>query len=330
MLEQSSHLEQSVLTFSSKDYVTLSKGLTVAQALQQVREEGVAEKIIYFYVVDEAGRLVGVLPTRRLLTAPLEKRLEELMVTRLVTIPDTATILEACEAFVLYKFLAFPVVDKDKRIVGVVDVGQFTEEILDYTKREQTDAAFEAIGLHVEQMRQASPLQAFRFRIPWLLATIASGMVCAMLVSVFEVTLAESLVLAFFLTLVLGLGESVATQSLTVTIQMLRSTQPTLKWFIQMAKKELMTGVLLAISCGITVGSLAWLWRGVTWPAVVIGGGIILSISAASVIGLSVPTLLHALRLDPKIASGPISLALADILTLLFYFSLASFLLSVS
>jgi magnesium transporter len=230
-MEGAPQFDQSVLTLARQDYVTLRQDLTVEQALQQVRERGAGERIIYFYVVDEHDRLCGVLPTRRLLVAQPEQRLSEIMVSRLVTIPHTATVLEACEAFTLYKFLAFPVVDERRRIVGVVDVGSFTEEVLDYAEREQTDAAFEAIGLHVEQLRQASPLRAFRFRLPWLLATITSGMICAVLTGAFEATLAESLVLAFFLTLVLGLGESVATQSLTVTVQTLRHTKPTLRWF---------------------------------------------------------------------------------------------------
>lgn len=324
---QSPRLEQSVSSLARRDFITLRRDLTIAQALQSVREKGVGEKIIYFYVVDEEDRLAGVLPTRRLLIAPLDQRLSEIMVPRVVSIPHSATVLEACEAFILYKFLAFPVVDDGRRIVGVVDVGLFTEEVLDYAQREQTDAAFEAIGLHMEQVRQASPVLAFRFRIPWLLATITSGMICAVLAGAFEATLAESIVLAFFLTLVLGLGESVATQSLTVTIQTLRGSRPTLAWFKQALRREFLTGAMLAATCASLVGVLAWLWRGQVLPALVIGGGIFLSISAACLVGLSVPALLHAVRLDPKIAAGPISLALADILTLLFYFTLATVIL---
>lgn len=320
-------LDQPVLAVARKDFVSLRQDLTVAQALQQVREGGVGEKIIYFYVVDDDGRLAGVLPTRRLLTARLEQSLGEIMVSRVVTIPETASVLEACEVFVLYKFLAIPVVDGERRIVGVVDVSLFTEEVLDFAEREQTDAAFESIGVRVEQLRQASPARAFCFRIPWLLATITSGMICAVLTGAFEATLAESLVLAFFLTLVLGLGESVATQSLTVAVQTLRDTKPTLEWFTKAVRRELATGALLAVTCGVSVALLAWLWRGMVMPSLVIGGGIALSICSASVIGLSVPAILHALRLDPKIAAGPVSLALADILTLSFYFTLAALLL---
>ena len=103
---------------------------------------------------------------------------------------------------------------------------------------------FEAIGFHVAQVRDASPLRAFRFRFPWLLATIGSGTICAVLAGAFEMTLAKSLVLAFFLTLVLGLGESVSIQSMTVAIQALRATRPTLRWYLRALRREAGTALL--------------------------------------------------------------------------------------
>lgn len=316
-----------VLQYVRRDFTVLDQDLTTEQALAQIRREGVGEKVIYFYVLDDAQRLVGVLPTRRLLMAAPEARLRDLMVQRIITVPHTATVLEACEAFVLHKFLAFPVVDDGRHLVGVVDVGLFTQEVFDLAEREQADSVFERLGLRIEQMRGASPLQAFRFRFPWLAATIASGTVCALLAGAFEATLAQALVLAFFLTLVLGLGESVSVQSMTVTLQVLRSTAPTRAWYFGALRREAATALMLGAACGLAVGLIAWLWRGQPVPAAAIGISILLAILAASVIGLTIPAVLHALKLDPKIAAGPITLALADICTLLFYFNTARLLL---
>jgi magnesium transporter len=321
------HLNQSVTAFARKDAAILREDYTVQQALDAIRQRGVGEKIVYFYVVDANERLAGVLPTRQLLTAPLERRLSELMIRRVVAIPHTATVMEACEAFVLHKFLAFPVVDADRKIVGVVDVGLLTEEAFDIAEREQTDALFESIGFHVSRVRDASPLRAFRFRFPWLLATIGSGTLCALLASTFEVTLAKSIVLTFFLTMVLGLGESVSVQSMTVTIQALRFRSPTLGWYLGALRREVGTSLLLGAGCGLVVGLVVWLWRGAGLVGVAIGGSILLALGAACFFGLTVPAVLHALKLDPKIAAGPVTLALADIFTLLFYFSLAALLL---
>src|SRR5213080_4404985 len=100
-----------VVEHARKDFPLLDADMTVAEALDRIRREGVGERVIYFFRFDAEKRLVGVLPTRRLLTAPLDSPLRDIMVRRVVAIPATATVLDACEFFVLYKFFAFPVVD---------------------------------------------------------------------------------------------------------------------------------------------------------------------------------------------------------------------------
>jgi len=327
MIHDPAHLNQPVTAVARKDVATLRQDLTVEKALAVIREQGIGEEIVYFYTVDDQERLTGVVPTRRLLTSPLDQRLSDITIRQVVAIPHTATVLEACEAFVLHKFLAFPVVDEQRKIVGVVDVGLFTQEMFDLSEREKMDELFEAIGFHIEQVRDASPLRAFRYRFPWLLATIGSGTVCALLASAFEVTLAKSIILAFFLTMVLGLGESVSIQSMTLTIQALRSVRPTFGWYVRAFRRESGTAVLLGLAAGLVVGIFIWLWRGNGLAAVSIGTSIVLTFCAACLFGLSVPALLHALKLDPKIAAGPITLALTDIFSLLFYFTLAALLL---
>ena len=318
-----------------KDFPLLDAGMSVAQALERIRREGVGERVIYFFATDSEKRLVGVLPTRRLLTAPLDARLDEIMVRRVVAIPASATVLEACEFFVLYKFFAFPVVDSERRVVGVVDVSLFAEEMLELGdgKAEHPaasvpgDEIFEALGFRLNQIRGASPWRAFRYRFPWLLATVSAGTACAILAGAFEATLADSLVVAFFLTMVLGLNESVSTQSMTLTIQALRVTTPTRRWYLDNLGREIGTSVLLGAACGLLVSAIVWLWKRDVSGAVVVGGGIAVSLVTACLFGFSVPSLLHRLKLDPKIAAGPVTLALTDFCALLFYFSLAWLLL---
>src|SRR2546429_9987146 len=120
-----------VIEHARKDFPLLDADMTVGQALDRIRREGVGERVIYFFAVDSDKRLVGVLPTRRLLTAALETVLSEIMVRRVVAIPATATVLDACEFFVLYKFFAFPVVDEKRRVIGIIDANFFAEEILE-------------------------------------------------------------------------------------------------------------------------------------------------------------------------------------------------------
>jgi magnesium transporter len=321
----------SIVEHARKDFPLLDAKMNVAEALDRIRREGVGERVIYFFAIDEEERLVGVLPTRRLLTAPLETRLEEIMVRRVVAIPASATVLEACEFFVLYKFFAFPVVDRARRVIGVVDVSLFAEEMLEMGEREDekrtvaqvADDVFEALGFRLAQVRGASPWRVFRYRFPWLLATVGAGTACALLAGVFETTLAGSVVITFFLTMVLGLNESVSMQSMTLTIQALRANTLTRAWFLHNLRRELATALLLGMACGILVGAIVLIWRQDPKGAAVVGTSIAVSLVTACLFGFSVPSLLHGLKLDPKIAAGPVTLAVTDFCALAFYFSLA-------
>jgi magnesium transporter len=320
-----------VADHARKDFPLLDADMAVGEALERIRREGVGERVIYFYAVDEQKRLVGVVPTRRLLTAPLETPLRGVMVSRVVAVPATASVLDACEFFVLYKFLAFPVIDEQRRVVGVIDANLFAEEILEAGESEDRHRSaapvgpefFEALGFRIEQIRGASPWRIFRFRFPWLLVTVTGGTLSAILAGLFQATLVRSLALAFFLTMVLGLNESVSAQSMSVTIHALRSVNVTWRWLATAFRREVATAVLLGVACGLLVGIIVWVWRNDLRAAFVIGGSIALSLVTACALGLGVPSLLHRFKLDPKIAAGPVTLALADFVALVIYFTSA-------
>jgi len=326
-MAEHAHFQDSVLAHARKEFALLREAMTVEEALAAIREHGIGERIIYFYVADAEGRLAGVLPTRRLLSASPEVKLGELMVRRVVTVPESASLLDALELFVLYKFFAFPIIDRERKVVGIIDISSFTEEVLDFTEPEKVNDMFETLGFHITQLRGASPYKAFRLRFPWLLATVASGTTAAILAGLFEATLKRAMILSFFLALVLALAEAVSIQSMTLTLQALRAMQPTWKWFWNNARREIVIAIMIGLGCGALVFGIAWLWRGAALAAGVIGTTIIGGTLIASVSGLVVPSALHALKLDPKIAAGPITLALADVLTVTLYFSLARWLL---
>jgi magnesium transporter len=123
--------------------------------------------------------------------------------------------------------------------------------------------------------------------------------------------------------MVLGLNESVSTQSMTLTIQALRVSPLSRRWFLENLRRESVTALLLGGACGAVVGLIVWLWRHDLSGAAVVGGSIVMSLFTACLFGFSVPSLLHRLKLDPKIAAGPVTLAVTDFVALTFYFSLA-------
>ncbi|HZT83451.1 MAG TPA: magnesium transporter [Gemmataceae bacterium] len=321
------HLADPVTAHMRRDFVHLGAGQTVAEALADLRSRQPPGRIVYFYVTDADGRLVGVVPTRRLLLSPPDRPLAEVMVRPVVALPDTATVLDACEFFTLHRLLAFPVVDADRRLVGVVDVELYTDELSGLGTPERPDDLFQLIGVHLTEAQQASPLLSFRHRFPWLLCNVAGGILAAFLSGLYEEQLQRAVALALFIPVVLALAESVGIQSVSLALETLHGRSPTWASLLTKARRELLTGLLLGGACGVLVGlvALAWLRQGEV--ALCLLGGIGGGVAAAAVVGLAVPYLLRLLRLNPQVAAGPIALAGADMLTLLVYFNLARWLL---
>ena len=321
------NLNDPVARHMRTDVARLHVKQTVGEALAAVRESPPESRIIYFYVVDDENRLEGVVPTRRLLLNAPEKPLGEIMVRNVIAIPCTATVMEACEYFTFHRLLAFPVVDGERRIQGVVDVELYTDELNDIDRREEHDQLFQLIGVHLTDAQQASPAIAFRSRFPWLLANIAGGILAAFLSAAFEAELKKAVALALFIPVVLALAESVSIQSVSLALQVLRGKQPTAQEILKKLRAEVVTGLFLGAASAASVAAVALVWLGQARVAACLLGGIGGGVTCAAVIGVAMPNLLRMFNREPQVAAGPIALALTDMLTLLIYFTLARWLL---
>lgn len=319
-------LNDPVTTHMRTDPTRLRLGITIAEALESVRQQTVTGRVVYFYVVDEVGRIKGVVPTRRLLLSDPATPIADIMVRHVVAVPHTATVLEACEFFTFHKLLAFPVVDDEARLVGVVDVDLYTEELADIDRREGNDDLFQLIGVHLTEAEQNNLRSQFRRRFPWLLTNVAGGLMAAVLADFYD-AVATLPVVTPFIPIVLALSESVSIQSVSLTLQVLHGEKPTWRTAGSKLLREILVGVMLGAGCGLLVGAIAILWKGTA----AVGIGLFLAIAGgmagAAGIGFAMPTTLRLLRRDPSVASGPIALAATDMMVLLIYFNLARLLL---
>ncbi len=308
------------------EVVTLGEDQTAAQAAYRFRGMNVRDKIAYLYVLDKDDRLVGVVPVRRLLGSDPDAPLRSLIVSPVVSAPSSASVLEVCELLLNHRFMALPVVDGEDRLRGVIDLSQFADEVLT-SAQQQMDSAFQLIGVHVALGRRVSSWRSFRDRFPWLLSNMASGIMCAFVASRFELLLSQTVLLAMFLTVVLALAESVSMQSMTITLQGLLGRRTGWRQVWLSIRKECATSAMLGAGCGGIIALTAWLWRNKGMEALTVGGSICCSMITACLLGVAIPTAIHKLRIDPKVAAGPIVLASADVATLLYYFNLAAWLL---
>ena len=314
-------LHEPILPLAQPPLLVLQPDMTIADALDRVRRLGDASSINYLYVVDDEQKLVGVVPARRLLTAQPQELVRDVMLDHVVAIPDWATVLIASEYFATRRLLAFPIVNGRGQLLGVVDVGLFTDEVIDLAKQTYDDI-FQLIGIHGTAQR--STWMAFRDRFPWLLCNIAGGLIAAFIASRYEHLLQQVVVLALFIPIVLALAESVSMQALTLTMQNLPDGPVVWKRLGAAMWKECLTAALIGLACGAVVAGVVMAWRGEPLVASTILIAIMLSMIVACLLGVTVPAVLRAARADPKIAAGPVVLASADVVTLLLYFGLGT------
>src|SRR5262249_47850117 len=152
---------------------------SVAEALEWLRQNPPSGRILYFYVVDAEGRLQGVVPTRRLLLSPLATPVADIMFRRVISLPQQATVLEACEFFIQHRLLAFPVVDTKGRMLGVVDMELYTDELNQLGDAEAREKLFQLVGIYGTIGPHDSAIASFRRRFPWLGCNLAAGILAA-------------------------------------------------------------------------------------------------------------------------------------------------------
>ena len=325
--ENHAYLGDPVISHARHNYTALSCDQTVEAALETLRNARLANGTASLYVVDEEGKLAGLLPVRRLLTSPPKTRISSIMVAKPVSILKSATMMSACELLMDKRLLSLPIVDEAHKLVGVVDITLFTDQVWFATQHWRDDDVFQMIGVHLALQRNDGAWRGFGRRFRWLLCNIAGGLVCALVASRYESLVSAVTLLAIFIPIVLALAESVSMQSMTITLQTLPRGSAPWSLVLSALNKELLSSAMLGVACGGLVGLLALCWKTNGAASFVIGSSICASIVTACLLGVAIPAVTRALHVDPKVAAGPVILASADIVSLTAYFGLAGWLL---
>jgi magnesium transporter len=299
---------------------------SIEEALARLREKPLKTKILYFYVTDREGKLVGILPTRKFLLSYPSTKIHEVMERDFIRLHVDSSVEKAMQIFVDERLLALPVIGSDDKLLGVIDVYVCIQEGFETPlSHEFSQDIFQLIGVSLEQKQLESAWFGFRSRMPWLVFNIIGGLTCAAISDYFEVVLAQYLMLAMFIPLVLTLSESVSMQAMTMSLQSMHgSGRISLKSFFGRIWNEWRTVSLLGLVSGLGVGLASILWEGGMPPSIIIASSIYLSMCCSALFGTLLPIGLHAVKLDPKLAAGPIVLMLADIFTTFVYLGLAT------
>lgn len=303
--------------------LVLKKEQTVSDVLTLLSLNPIRSQA-YLYVTDTEGSLCGVVSLKKLLTSDPLMFIADLMDKKILSLKAHDTIEKALEIFSVHHFYGLPIVDHQHRLIGYLDLQSVVGDEINLAEVDLRSEAFQLVGLHLENIRRQSVTKNYLMRMPWLFCNLFGGFTCAFISDLYALTLSKFLVLAMFIPLVLSLSESVSMMTVMQVLLMIRKEGMTLKRYLKMYIKEIQVVALVALTCAFIVACLSPFWGEGLAVALVIGSGIFISIFISSFLGAILPVLFHKLNLDPKIASGPVVLMIADVGTTIIYLTLAT------
>jgi magnesium transporter len=306
----------------SDDWVAVGVEDTVQVALEKIRSAPESREVFYCYACDPDGKLVGVVPIRKLIRASPGDRIDALMSTRIVKLPLGGPDSLVEDFFVTYRFLAFPVVDDGGRIAGMIELDRVVDTLNesmfeDFDGRVRSEV-FQFLGLPKDELVEASPTRRAMRRVPWLLVNIAGGFLAAAQARFFDWTVSHVAVTAAFIPMVLVLSESLGVQTTAVASSMISAGR--FDW--KEIRRELFATALAGLFAASLVAVLGYFLSHRFAFAEAILIAIALSTVFAASLGAVLPLAFRRFRVDPHLASAPLVLAISDNLTLLVYFSL--------
>ncbi len=303
------------------EFIAISANQTVRSAMYILKKEAPqAETIYYIFVIDEDKRLAGVISLRDLIVADDETMIAEVMNDRVVSVSVGEDQEEVARMMRDYNFLALPVVDFQNHLLGIITV----DDIIDVMEEEASDDYSKLAGIADLDTVDRNPLTAAKKRLPWLIILLFLGMFTASLIGRFEDTLDKVAILAVFIPLIAGMAGNTGTQALAVAVRGIATgdLDKESKWNIIL--REAGTGFITGAVCGILVTFIVYFWKGELFLGALVGISIFITLIIATLAGSLVPLLMHRLKIDPAVASGPFITTINDIISILIYFGIAT------
>ena len=302
---------------------SLHEELTVGEAIQTIQTAQDLEMVFYLYVVDERNHLVGVVSLRQLLMVAPTTPLRKVMTTDVISVVTDTDQEEVANQVALYDLLAIPVVDDANKLVGTITV----DDVIDVIKEEATEDIFYLAGVEADDHIHTPAFTSVKKRLPWLMVNLATALLAATVVALYEPTIARFSFLAVFLPVVAGLGGNSGTQTLTVIVRGLALGEVSWESGKAILLKEITVGLNNGIVIGVIAGTVAYLWKGNYMLGLVLGAAMTINVVVAGIVGTLVPLILKRFNVDPAIASSIFVTTFTDAVGFLSFLGLATFLL---
>lgn len=302
------------------EFVALPAETTAEEALIALREKSDdVEMANYIYVVNAEGQLAGVLSLRKLVTAPPHKRIRDVMERDVISVSPDTDQEQVARLVSDYGLLAVPVVDSDNRLLGLVTI----DDVIGVLEEEAEEDLLKMAGAGAAVTNHEGFLSHVKARFPWLLASCAGGLLSAVVMGLFESTLAANHFFALFLPIILGMSGNVGTQSATVTVRGLALGQISADRRYDPMRREIAVGLTLGLLYAVIVGFISALMGDTPTDGLAIGFSMAFGMTAASALGTAIPLIMARFGVDPAVATGPFVTTSLDLLGVAIYFGVS-------
>ncbi len=316
------HDEDTAGGIMALEFVSVLDDMTVDDAIREIRKKAEEVDEVYnVYVVDAAGKLVGVLPLKKLILAKSNQKVQNLMNQDVVSVLTDMDQEDVANLFRRYNLVSVPVTDADKHLVGRITV----DDVVDVMEEEASEDIQRMAGIaDEEEIRETSAFKISFARLPWLLIAFLGEMGSAVVLNHFEASIQKIFIAALFIPLMMAMGGNSGSQAAIIVVRGLALGELNPKHLFVRLKKELRVSLVTGSVLGtLLFGTVSIIGGGMSF-ALLLSLVLMIVIMNASIVGASVPLILKRFDVDPAIATGPFISTLNDIIGLFIYLGLVT------
>ncbi len=324
------HPDESAGGLMTTEFLVLRRRMTVAEALEAVRELAPSadpDNIFYLYVVDQHGRLVGVVSLYDLIRAKPYELIADVMDRDVISVRSDVDQEDVANIFARYDLLSLPVVDEQGRLIGIIT----SDDIIDVVEEEATEDIQRLGGSEPldKPYLDTSPIEVSRKRAGWLLLLFVTETLTGSVLRHFESTLASEISLSFFIPLLIGTGGNAGSQTTATIIRSIAVGEVDFKDGLHVLWHELRVGIALGLIMASVGFVRALLWGTPVSVAEAVAYALLTIVVWANLIGSTLPLVATKLKIDPAIVSGPFMSTLVDATGLFIYLQIAKMVLGI-
>ena len=312
--------EDSAGRIMQTDLIAVPPFWSVGQTIDSMSEaEDLPDRFYEVFVVDPAYHLSGSVALNRLLRSKRTGSVDSITNRDIHPIPAEADQEEVARTFERYNLTSAPVVDPNQRLLGVITA----DDVVEVIQEEASEDILRLGGVAGESV--SDPVwETAKHRFIWLFVNLGTAILASFVISLFDATIEQMVALAVLMPIVASMGGNAGTQTMTVAVRALATQDLGAVNAARVIGRETIVGLLNGLMFALIMGLIAFYWFGSGQLGVVIGAAMIINLLVAALSGILIPLGLHALDLDPAIASGVFVTMMTDCVGFFAFLGLAA------